>query len=131
MRARRSSTVYDSPGFFSWMRYAAPIPEIPAPMISTSEYSASVAVIPNPLWSGWVPPYVSAVQRVDDPCQRLDRDRTGLVDADSVRDARHAVADVSGDLAGAAAGRDGVQHVVVDEPAHVLPAALLGQLVEL
>src|SRR3954453_7364693 len=33
------------------MRYAAPIPEIPAPMISTSQYSASVAVKPKPLWS--------------------------------------------------------------------------------
>jgi hypothetical protein len=37
------------------MRYAAPIPEIPAPMISTSEYSASSTVIWNPLWFGWVP----------------------------------------------------------------------------
>src|SRR4051794_14846518 len=129
MRARRSSTVYVSPGVFSWMRYAAPIPEIPAPMISTSEYSASVAVIPNPLWSGWVPPYVSAVERVDDPCQRLDGDRTGLVDADPVGDSRHPVADVRGDLGGAAAGRDGVQHVVVDQTAPVRPAAPLGQLV--
>ena len=46
----------------------------------------------------------------------------------------HAVdpaADVRGNVGGGATGRDGVQHVIVDQLAHVLPAALLGQRVQL
>src|SRR3954468_13803257 len=113
------------------MRYAAPIPEIPAPMISTSEYSASSAPTTTSFGPAEYHDKGSAVERVDDRRERLHRDRSRLVDADSVGDARHPVADVRGDLAGAAAGRDGVQHVVVDEPPHVLPAAMLEQPVEL
>ena len=40
------------------------------------------------------------------------------------------VADVPSDLSRRAAGGDGVQDLVVDEPAHVVPAALFGQRVE-
>ena len=41
------------------------------------------------------------------------------------------VADVCRDVGRDAARGDGVQHLVVDKSAHVLPAALLGQRVEL
>src|SRR5690348_12351627 len=42
-RSRRSKIVYDKCGLRSWMRYAASIPEIPAPMITTSLYSSAIA----------------------------------------------------------------------------------------
>src|SRR6185312_14900780 len=113
------------------MRYAAPLPEMPAPMISTSEYSASLPPTTTSFGPGGYHDRGSAVERVDDRRERIHRDRARLVDADPVGDAGHALADVRRDLAGTAAGRDGVQHVVVDEPPHLLPAALFGQLVEL
>src|SRR5262245_44644463 len=102
---------------------------MPAPMISTSEYSGVLKT------TSFGPPGYhhrgSAVERVDDRSQGLHGDRSRLVDADAAGDALHPIADVGRNLGGAAAGRDGVQHVVIDELGHLLPAALLGQLVEL
>ena len=56
--------------------------------------------------------------------------RRRLVEADGVGDTVDAVADVTRDVGRGAAGGDGVQDLVVDESAHLLPAALLGQCVE-
>ena len=62
--------------------------------------------------------------------QRLQAYRRRLVEADGVGDAVDAVPDVPGDVGGFAAGGDGVQDLVVDESAHLFPAALLGQRVQ-
>src|SRR6476469_4907324 len=42
MAPRLSSTAYVRPGKASWMWYAAPMPDSPAPMISTSTWSVTV-----------------------------------------------------------------------------------------
>src|ERR1700759_2282108 len=68
-------------------------------------------------------------QLVDDRGQRVEVHRSRLVEEDGVGDTVDAVANVSRDVRRGAAGRDGVQHLVVYQSAHVLPAAPLGQCV--
>src|SRR3954454_10454260 len=102
------------------------MPEMPAPMIRTSENSGSplamknllVPAAPIPIRELLGPaayhhPRTSGVERVNDLRQRVDRDGSWLVHAYLVGHPGHAVPDVRGHLGGGTAGRDGVQNVVV------------------
>lgn len=62
--------------------------------------------------------------RVGDLGQALNRKRSDRIQTDVDGDPVDAVADMSGHLGGAAAGRNSVQHLVTDKSSQLLPAAL-------